>query len=72
MRCEGALAGVDGVTSVGVGGSGKDYRLLLATRDLASKTAARERTDGDVYDGLKILWTVTNTAPRGRRPARPL
>jgi len=60
LKCSGVLAGMDGVTSVSVAGSGTDYRLILVVRDFAAKLAAREIMGGDTYDGLKVLWNVSN------------
>ena len=59
-RCVTLLDNVDGVTSVNYAGTGSDYRLLISVRDYTAKQAARRKTGGDTWEGMPILWTVTN------------
>jgi len=59
-RCITLLDGIDGVSSINYAGSGGDYRLLIAVRDYSAKQAARRKTGGDTWEGLPIMWTVTN------------
>jgi hypothetical protein len=59
-RCITLLDGVEGVTSVNYAGSGGEYRLLISVRDYTAKEAVRRKTGGDSWEGLTILWTVTN------------
>jgi hypothetical protein len=74
-ECATALSSVDGVTSVGVGGSGTDYRILIAVRDSASQKQVHELI-GDRYGGVRIVWSVarpSRTVPSPEAPpARPL
>jgi hypothetical protein len=63
------LSTLPGVVSVGLGGSGTDYRLIVVVRDLAAKLGARERLGGDAYGGVKILWCVTAAPAESPRPA---
>lgn len=63
------LSTLPGVVSVGLGGSGTDYRLIVVVRDLAAKLGARERLGGDAYGGVKILWCVTAAPAETPRPA---
>lgn len=70
------LSTLPGVVSVGLGGSGTDYRLIVVVRDLAAKLGARERLGGDAFGGVKILWCVaaapSDTARSAPAPvARP-
>src|SRR5262245_62161460 len=58
-RCVTLLGEVDGVTSVNYAGAGTDYRLMIVVRDHAAKLAAQKKTGGDTWEGLPILWTVT-------------
>jgi len=74
-RCVTLLDGVEGVTSVNYAGSGGEYRLLISVRDYTAKQAARRKIGGDTWEGLSILWTVTNTgvytSPSNRTIAAP-
>jgi hypothetical protein len=69
QECAAALESVDGVTSVGVGGSGADYRILISVRDAASQRSVRDLV-GDTYGGVRIVWSVAE-APRRGTPAEP-
>ena len=71
LRCGGALAGLDGLTSVNIAGSGTDYRLIIVVRDLEAKFAARALLGGDVYGGVKVMWSVSNPAAARPVAARP-
>jgi hypothetical protein len=66
-ECAEALKEVDGVGAVGLGGTGEDYRLLIAVRDPETLRAVRELVGGDSYGGLKIIWSVAE-APRPGPP----
>src|SRR5215468_5104542 len=59
-RCVTLLDGIDGVSSVSYAGSGSDYRLLISVRDYTVKQAVKQKVGGDSWEGLRILWTVTN------------
>jgi len=63
LECAEALKDVDGVGSVGLGGTGGDWRLLIAVRDKDAQRAVRELIGGDSYGGLRIVWSVAE-APR--------
>lgn len=63
QECAAALESVDGVLSVGVGGSGADYRLLIVVRDALSQHQVREYIGTDTYGGLRIVWSIA-AAPR--------
>lgn len=73
-ECAAALASVDGVTSVGVGGSGTDYRILVAVRDGGTQRQVRDLI-GDRYGGVRIVWSVAGPSrpvpSPGLPPARP-
>ncbi|HLY07889.1 MAG TPA: hypothetical protein VKW04_01165, partial [Planctomycetota bacterium] len=61
--CAAALESVAGVASVGVGGSGTDYRLLVAVRDAATQRSVRELI-GDAYGGVRIVWSIAERPTR--------
>jgi hypothetical protein len=65
QECATALESVDGVGSVGVGGSGLDYRLLIVVRDALTQVYVRDLIGGDSYGGIRIVWAIS--AP-GRPP----
>ncbi|HXX93631.1 MAG TPA: hypothetical protein VEN81_08350 [Planctomycetota bacterium] len=81
------LESVDGVQSVNLGGTGTEYRLIIVTRDHASRQAAsRELGAGDWFEGVRITWsgpggwttpvTIPDAppkapAPQGTAPAAP-
>ncbi|HEX7898053.1 MAG TPA: hypothetical protein VF950_09860 [Planctomycetota bacterium] len=58
-RAEARIGLFDGVRSVGMGGTGTEYRLIIAVDSLVTKAVAREALGGDEFEGLRILWTVT-------------
>ena len=63
--CAGTLLFVEGVDSVGTGGIGTQYRLLIVVRNLSAKHDARKRLGGDTFKGLPIVWFVRgDTASR--------
>ena len=62
-KCGNLVEGLDGVLSVGMGGTGTEYRLLISVRDNQAKQAAQKALGGDTYEGLKILWSVRSNAP---------
>src|SRR5882757_5553386 len=77
QECAAALESIDGVGSVGLGGSGTDYRIVIAVRDTATQRQVRDLV-GDAYGGVRILWSIAG-APRPaplpaapEEPARPL
>src|SRR5687767_5751134 len=51
----------DGVRSVGMGGAGAEYRLIIVVDSLQTKARAKEALGGDTFEGVKILWTVAGT-----------
>ncbi|HLY72495.1 MAG TPA: hypothetical protein VKU80_00115 [Planctomycetota bacterium] len=66
-ECAQALEQVDGVGAVGLGGSGTDYRIVVAVRDAATQRYVRDLI-GDTYGGVRILWSI---AEPPRRPPAP-
>lgn len=58
--CAGLVAGTDGLSMIGMAGSGTEYKLLLVVRDPAVKKAIQDRLGGDQCNGLPILWSVKN------------
>lgn len=60
---------IDGVSSVGLGGSGTDYRILIVVRDYGVKAAAKKAIGGDELAGVKVMWTVTGSV--GSTPYTP-
>lgn len=71
LECAEALKDVDGVGSVGLGGTGDDYRLLIAVRDRVALGAVRELIGGDTYGGLKIVWSVAEPPRPGAKDFAP-
>jgi hypothetical protein len=69
-ECAAALASVDGVTSVGVGGSGTDYRILIAVRDPAAQRQVHELV-GDRYGGVRVIWSVARGSRLVASPEPP-
>jgi hypothetical protein len=69
QECATALESVDGVASVGVGGSGTDYRILIAVRDPATQRQVRDLI-GETYGGVRIVWSIAS-APRPALPVEP-
>lgn len=71
-RCATLLVGeVEGVESVGYVGAGKEYRLIVRVRSLPARHAARQRLGGDAVDGLRVIWTVTESSPQAAAPQEP-
>jgi hypothetical protein len=60
-RAEAKIGLLDGVRSVGMGGTGAEYRLIVVVDSLVTKAAAREALGGDTFEGHRILWTVAGT-----------
>ncbi len=52
------LASVDGVRNIAMGGSGVEYRLLIAVEDSVTQANARQALGGDAFEGVPILWSV--------------
>jgi hypothetical protein len=72
QKCAALLQGLDGISSIGMGGAGADYRLLIVVRDLAAQRVARTLLGGEPFQGLKILWTIpqpSSEVPRRSAPA---
>jgi hypothetical protein len=68
-KCTNLVEGIDGVVSVGMGGTGTNYRLLIVVRDVVAKQAAQKALGGDSYEGLKIMWTIrSSNAPAPQAP----
>src|SRR6185503_20863192 len=59
-KCAGLVAGMDGLSTIGMAGSGTEYKLLLVVRDPAAKKSIQDRLGGDRCDGLPIVWSVKN------------
>jgi len=59
-KCATLVAGTDGLSSIGMAGSGTEYKLLLVVRDPATKKSIQDRLGGDRCDGLPIVWSVKN------------
>ena len=73
-RCVTQLNEIEGITSVNYAGAGTDYRLMIVARDLTAKLAAQKLTGGDTWEGMPILWTVTQkpyTSPQTTTIAAP-
>ncbi len=71
-RAEARIGLLDGVRSIGMGGAGTEYRLIIVVDSVLAKARAKEALGGDVFEGLKILWTVTGTGlPVVHVPAPP-
>jgi len=71
LRCAAALTDLNGLTSVNIAGSGSDYRLIIVVQDLRAKLTARQILGGDVYGGVKVLWSVSNPSAAAPVPAAP-
>lgn len=69
QECAEALKEADGVGSVGLGGSGDDWRLLIAVRDREALRAVKELVGGDSYGGLRIVWSVAEPVRPGPPPS---
>ncbi|HEX7898575.1 MAG TPA: hypothetical protein VF950_12495 [Planctomycetota bacterium] len=69
LAAGGALLNLDGLTSVNMAGSNNEYRLIIVVRDLRAKLTAREMLGGDVYQGVKILWCVSDPSATAPAPA---
>lgn len=61
-KCASLIAGTDGLSTIGMAGSGTDYKLLLVVRDPAVKKSIQDRLGGDTFDGIPVLWSVRNAA----------
>ena len=70
-KCAGLVAGTDGLSTIGMAGSGTEYKLLLVVRDPAVKKSIQDRLGGDQFDGLPILWSVKNPTAQALPPAPP-
>jgi hypothetical protein len=71
QECAAALESVDGVGSVGMGGTGTDYRLLIVCRDVAIQRHVRELIGGDEYGGVRIVWSIADPTRRPPPPPEP-
>lgn len=71
QKCAALLEGVDGISSVGMGGSGSDYRLIIVARDLAAKGAARTLLGGEQVQGVRILWSMQAPSTDSSRAPAP-
>src|SRR5678810_208334 len=60
-KCAAVIAGTDGLSTIGMAGSGTDYKILLVVRDPAVKKSIQDRLGGDVVDGIPLLWSVKNS-----------
>ncbi len=69
LKCLVRLEDLGGVGSVNSGGSGTDYRLVIVVRDAAVREAARARLGGDLFEGLKVIWTLSASATSTARSA---
>ncbi|HVR84233.1 MAG TPA: hypothetical protein VMU54_07980 [Planctomycetota bacterium] len=70
QECAEALESVDGVGSVGLGGNGIDYRIVVAVRDAAAQRRVRDLI-GDTYGGVRILWSIAEAPRRAPVPPEP-
>ena len=70
QECAAALGSVEGVGSVGVGGAGVDYRLLIVVRDALTQHEVRDLIGGDTYGGVRIVWSIA-APPRPPSPEPP-
>ena len=69
-ECAQALEAVEGVASVGVGGSGTDYRILIAVRDAATQRLVLDLI-GETYGGVRIVWSISAPPRRAPLPEAP-
>ena len=67
-KCASLIAGTDGLTSIGMAGTGTDYKLLLVVRDPVVKKAIQDRLGGDRCDSIPILWSVKNPSATAAVP----
>jgi hypothetical protein len=61
-KCAALVAGTDGLSTIGMAGTGTDYKLLIVVRDPGVKKSIQDRLGGDQCDGVPILWSVKNPA----------
>lgn len=61
-KCAALVSGTDGLSTIGLAGTGTEYRLLLVVRDPVVKKAIQDRLGGDQCDGIPIHWSVKNPA----------
>lgn len=66
--CAGLVAGTDGLSMIGMAGSGTEYKLLLVVRDPVVKKSIQERLGGDQVNGIPILWSVKNPTAQAPPP----
>lgn len=71
QECAAALESVDGVGSIGVGGTGADYRILIVVRDAQTQRQVRDLLGGDEYGGVPIVWSIADPARRPPPPPAP-
>lgn len=71
-KCASLVAGTDGLSSIGMAGSGTEYKLLLVVRDPAAKKSIQDRLGGDRCDGLPIVWSVKNPTAQALPAPAPL
>src|SRR5256885_17087916 len=70
QECAAALESIDGVGSVGLGGGGTDYRVIIAVRGTATQRQGRGLGGG--ADGRGPLpWAVSATPPAAPPPPAP-
>ena len=70
-KCASLIAGTDGLSSIGLAGTGTEYKLLLVVRDPVAKKAIQDRLGGDRCDGIPVLWSVKNPAAAPVPPPMP-
>ena len=70
-KCAAVIAGTDGLSTIGMAGSGTDYKILLVVRDPAVKKSIQDRLGGDAVDGIPVLWSVRNSAATVVAPPPP-
>ena len=58
QECAAALGSIEGVASVGVGGSAGDYRILIVVRDARTQEEVRDLIGSDTYGGVRIVWSI--------------
>lgn len=73
-RAEARVGLFEGVRSVGMGGTGAEYRLIVVVDSYPTKARVKEALGGESFDGVRILWTIAgNGLPvaNGPAPAEP-
>ena len=68
-KVAGFAVGTD--ATVGLAGSGTEFRLLVVVRDPVEKKALKDLVGGDRCDGIPILWSMRNSVAPAPPTAPP-